>query len=126
MPLNRPAAHAAARGDTVADWHRAARSNTHVLLSPTHRPKGTTVTKTETPHEQWVARNPLRKWRADNGMSIMATAARANVSMSAIQQWESGATTPTETKMGQLAVLLDAEPDKLARTWQRWLDKLPA
>jgi DNA-binding transcriptional regulator YiaG len=68
--------------------------------------------------DQWLLENPLRKWRKDSQFRVSRIAQILGVSLTAIQKWEGGHTTPNEVNMKSLAALT-AQPD-FQEQWNKW------
>lgn len=72
--------------------------------------------------ETWHEKNPLRKWRHKNKMSIMATASQLRVSMTIVQLWENGVHVPSPENMDKIKVLVGPTVE---RNWKTWIKARP-
>jgi len=70
----------------------------------------------------WHEKNPLRKWRHKQGMSIMATASQLRVSMTIVQLWENGVHVPSPENMAKIAALVGPTVE---RNWKSWIKARP-
>lgn len=71
-------------------------------------------------YRAWRERNPLRRWRRREGMSIAGTAGYLGVSFSAIQQWEAGSGIPGPENMQRIAEALCLTHTSLIEEWKEW------
>lgn len=74
-------------------------------------------------YKEWIARNPLRQWREQEGVAIYAAASMLGIGVSTIQSWESGVYRPKDEHLALLARLI--EDDSLAERWRKWYAKKP-
>lgn len=74
-------------------------------------------------YEAWIEANPLRKWRKEQKLAIMAVAGMLSVGFSTVQTWETGAHWPKPDSFEKIGRLL--EDDNIEETWKAWLDKKP-
>lgn len=70
--------------------------------------------------KDWKSRNPLKQWRAENGITQTDAAAMIGVGVQAVQRWESGASMPSAGCLGEIAAIMGAEPDELSVEWSEW------
>jgi DNA-binding transcriptional regulator YiaG len=70
----------------------------------------------------WHEKNPLRKWRRENDMPIMATASQLRVSMTIVQLWENGVHVPSPENMAKIVGLIGPTAE---RRWKTWLKARP-
>jgi DNA-binding transcriptional regulator YiaG len=83
----------------------------------------TTTTTAADEYQQWRNRNPLKTWRNTSDVTLMRLAGDAQVSISTIQLWETGARTP---KPAQFAILARITGHShIAGAWRRWLNERP-
>jgi len=75
--------------------------------------------------EDWMKSGPLRSWRASNGIGVMQTASRLEVSTTTLQLWENGVNPPSMVNMKKLADLLGVSLGTLAPAWHDWLGRKP-
>ena len=76
--------------------------------------------------DEWLSKNPLRKWRTREGVSIMTAAARIGCSTSSIQKWEAGASTPNLSSFVDIAAATGLDSESLQRSWTRWSKQQPS
>lgn len=74
-------------------------------------------------HFDWMARNPLRAWRKENGVSQFSAASMIDVSAFTIQQWEHGAAYPKPDSVARMQRV--TEIPALARQWAEWYSANP-
>lgn len=83
--------------------------------------------------EEWLAENPVYKWRASHNsadevpapMQVVADA--TGTTRTTVMFWEQGRFMPKYQYLVKLAELLEADSaDALYITWQGWLDAKPA
>lgn len=80
-------------------------------------------TKLRNERKAWIEENPLRRARGALGLSILDAASQLGVSPAAVQQWESGATTPAhEASWAALRSFVGATVE---RRWSDWLAARP-
>lgn len=75
-------------------------------------------------HRKWKRANPLREWRAENGVTIHSASSMLGVSMTSIQLWEAGSAHPSRENMDKL-VKVTGMPN-IARRWEQWANRNPA
>lgn len=73
--------------------------------------------------KDWIARNPLRQFRKQRGISMMKAAGMIGCGMSSIQSWENGAHLPTLESIERLAVVLGIA--NMPEVWTRWYHARP-
>lgn len=74
-------------------------------------------------YEAWINENPLRKWRLEQKLSIMAVASMLGAGMSTIQTWESGAHWPNPESFDKIGSLIGDE--EIEVNWKAWTDNRP-
>jgi transcriptional regulator with XRE-family HTH domain len=68
--------------------------------------------------KEWIEKNPLREFRARNGMTVIAIASLLGVSSSGYQKWETGAGRPSEDNVLKLIDLTgDSEIEQKFVAW---------
>lgn len=77
-----------------------------------------------TAYKTWIDENPLRKWRLENDLSIMAVASMLGAGMSTVQTWENGAHWPKPESFEKIGGLI-GDPN-IEESWQAWLDSRPS
>jgi DNA-binding XRE family transcriptional regulator len=75
-------------------------------------------------YTDWLADNPLYKWR--NGKTMESVAQACGVSRQSILFWEYGRNLPKHQYMVKLAQLMDLSISDLYTVWQAWLQTKPA
>lgn len=78
-----------------------------------------------TEYDAWVARNPLRAWRAREKLSILRVGARIGASLSSVRHWETGAHAPSGAHLESVAALLGTTPEELTERWETWRAQNP-
>lgn len=77
-----------------------------------------------------MSRNPLRKWRVANGMTLADAALQLNVAMYTVQSWERGRFKPREESMASICSLVGTgtarSRNRLAQAWSKWWDERPS
>jgi len=73
--------------------------------------------------KKWIEGNPLRKYRKEQGLSIMAIASMLGVGMSTVQTWESGAHWPKEENFDHMSSLMGKT--NVEQSWSKWLKSRP-
>jgi DNA-binding transcriptional regulator YiaG len=73
--------------------------------------------------KSWIEANPLRKFRKEQGLSIMAIANMLGVGMSTIQTWESGAHWPKDENFDRMSAIM--QKTNLEQSWSKWLQSRP-
>ena len=83
--------------------------------------------KTYATHDEWLAANPLYKWRGkgQEPKSMDDVAATCGSSKMAISFWERGEYLPKRKFMLALADMMNLKVDTLYRHWETWLDAKP-
>ena len=78
----------------------------------------------------WVAKNPLRKYRINHPgkhtMTQVRIGAKLKVTPQIVRLWETGSSAPNKKNSAKLAKLLGMSEEKLQAAWKRWLLKCPA
>lgn len=74
-------------------------------------------------YETWINENPLRKWRLEQGLSIMAVASMLGAGMSTVQTWESGAHWPKADSFDKIGGLIG--DDNIEENWKTWTENRP-
>jgi predicted transcriptional regulator len=72
----------------------------------------------------WINANPLRKWRLEQGLSMMAVASILGAGMSTVQTWETGAHWPKPDSFAKIGGLIGDE--NIEESWKKWMDDQPA
>lgn len=81
-------------------------------------------TKLRDARKAWIEENPLRLKRTAERLSILDAASQLGVSPAAVQQWESGATTPShDASWSALRLFVGRGVERL---WAEWLDQRPS
>lgn len=81
--------------------------------------------QTEEPLAQlraWLDECPFRRWRLEQGASIMETASLLGVSVTTIQNWEHGLKTPSDQHR---AVVESVCGQDVTASWTEWFDRRP-
>lgn len=73
--------------------------------------------------KEWVEANPLRRFRKENGITMMQAASMMGVGMSSVQLWEKGAQRPGEESLKKIGTLV--RDPKISETWQQWYAARP-
>lgn len=85
------------------------------------------MAKMYTTHDEWLAANPLYKWRgkgdAPKPMEYVATT--CNTSRTSVLYWERGDFMPKHRYMVAIAKMMTVKVETLYRNWQAWLDAKP-
>jgi len=81
-----------------------------------------TDTNPEEAFREWVDKNPLRRWRHHEKISIMRAAVGLGVTMTTIQVWERGTATPTDGNMDNLESVVG---EGTRKAWARWAKNQP-
>ena len=68
----------------------------------------------------WEARNPLRMWRVEQGLSRGGVAAFVDSSTNSVINWERGGSIPDKTKMALIAKEMGIDPQVLRGLWMTW------
>lgn len=76
-----------------------------------------TATADET-FAEWQERNPLRIWRKNSGRTMAEIAVEVGVSITALQKWESGTSTPNSANMKKLGQL--TSDSAIEFRWRDW------
>ena len=72
--------------------------------------------------EQWIDKNPLRRWRVRSGLEWAEVTAQLGVGTTAVKYWEWGATRPSPDNMQRISDVIGIDAD---RAWTRWLNARP-
>lgn len=68
-----------------------------------------------------IPRNPLRAWREERALSLVAAATRLGYrSKRSVQALENGDHVPTLELLEELAAKIGQDPDELILAWARW------
>jgi DNA-binding transcriptional regulator YiaG len=73
--------------------------------------------------EAWIDKNPLRKWRSAEEMTMAEAAVRIGKSLVTLRNWETGATIPTDDSMETLKKVTSNK--KLEEEWTSWSTSRP-
>ena len=78
-------------------------------------------------YDQWLAANPLYKWRMnqETPVTMRAAASQIGVSQTSIMLWEDGSVLPKHKHMQRIASTLTLHVSALHDQWQTWLDSKP-
>jgi transcriptional regulator with XRE-family HTH domain len=69
---------------------------------------------------EWIERNPLRKWRAAQDLTMADVASMMNVAFASVQLWETGGRFPSDDALGRMSELTGRSPGTLSRSFARW------
>ena len=73
--------------------------------------------------EEWKQDCPLVRWRKAKGLSRAKIAAALHVALNSINNWETGATVPSDKSLARIA---DAMKDpNVKEAWMTWLEQQP-
>lgn len=64
--------------------------------------------------------NPLRKWRNAQGWTAAHVASELGVTERTVLAYESGAFSPSDTRLGSICALMDVDYDSLKAEWEFW------
>lgn len=73
---------------------------------------------------EWIERNPLRRWRKSAAMPLAEVSSRLGVGITAIKYWEWGTSRPIPENMQRIGRLIGAVASVDAR-WTRWYNQRP-
>ena len=76
----------------------------------------------ELKYTEWRSKNPLRKWREENGVSRATVCSAARVTLNTIVKWEQGSNVPNRINIERLAKMMGKSTEELAIEWFRWLN----
>lgn len=69
----------------------------------------------------WQESNPLFQFRKDHQISRSRIATMIGVSMTSIQNWETGVSIPDADNMARITQIVGVEP----KDWEAWLKRKP-
>lgn len=73
--------------------------------------------------DEWRSKNPIRIWRKKHDASLNMVAVQAGVSLTTVNNWEQGLSTPNSEHMQRLARLTGDE--QIGSKWEKWKRKGP-
>lgn len=72
---------------------------------------------------EWIEKNPLRKYRTEQGIKQFHVAAKIGVGINTIRNWETGANDPRGENWQKISWLLGVDDAK--KLWKEWRDEFP-
>lgn len=79
----------------------------------------------EMEYDEWIAQNPLRKFRKENKITRARISSFLEVASSTVQFWENGSNYPNPGNMGKIANIMDITAEELETMWNNWLEEQP-
>lgn len=73
--------------------------------------------------KQWIDKNPLRKWREGEEVTLNEAAARLERSIVSLRNWETGVTTPSDDGFDVLERVMGKK--HLREEWTSWSTSRP-
>ena len=66
----------------------------------------------------WRERNPLRRWRLTEGLTVADAAIMVGVSSNTLTKWEAGGGTPAPERMARIASV--TRNKRIGQEWNTW------
>jgi transcriptional regulator with XRE-family HTH domain len=75
-----------------------------------------------TEYREWIDANPLRRWRADQNMTLAEAGVLFQVSSNTILRWEQGAMQPELDRMATMQLIIKGS---FLTDWRTWWNERP-
>lgn len=76
-------------------------------------------------YRAWVEQNPLRRWRKERKLPLMAVATGVGVNLFTVQTWEHGANRPRPVNFEKMAEFMGVPVEELQAQWDAWEGRRP-
>ncbi len=74
----------------------------------------------------WMAKNPLIKFREKEAIPRIQLASMISVSQNSIQFWENGSSLPSGENFHKLSLAMNMGKKELVEEWKEWYNKKPS